>query len=125
MGFEKTLKHIFKLFDVNGDNIISINDDLADVLMNRDRVLTMTDITGSEPITWPYPFFKLYSSIDSNRDEKVEFEEALEFLTKAFLMFDKDENSYVSMMEVLSTLEINGRLPKKISCSRRTSTAEV
>jgi len=117
--FEKTLKHIFKFFDLNEDNIISVNDDLRDILMPprerfRGDVLTIGDITGSEPITWPYPFFKLYSLIDPNRDEKVTFEEALAFLTKAFLMFDRNENSYVTIMEVVNTLEINGGLPKRL-----------
>jgi len=29
-------------------------------------------------------------------------------------MFDRNENSYVSIMEVVNTLEINGGLPKKL-----------
>jgi len=134
--FNAILGHIFRFFDLNNDNILSVTEDIMDIVvkhrfpgrhdqgaeynfqreldLNNDGIWTIGELVGREPITWPYPLYQLYSSIDVNQDEAVDLTtEARPFLEKVFTMFDVNKNGLVTAKEVLAVINKTNIVPEE------------
>jgi len=134
--FNAILSHIFRLFDLNNDNVLSVTDDIMDLAVkfrwggptspgeeyerqmeldsNNDGIWTIEELVGREPITWPYPLYELYSKIDVNQDEIVDLNsEARPFLEKVFAMFDVNKNGLVTAKEVLAVINKTNTVPEE------------
>jgi len=134
--FNAILSHIFRFFDLNNDNVLSVTEDIIDLAVkirwggptppgeeyehqmdldsNNDGIWTIEELVGREPITWPYPLYELYSKIDVNQDEAVDLtSEARPFLEKFFAMFDVNKNGLVTAKEVLTVVNKTNTVPEE------------
>jgi len=128
--FNMVLSLVFRLFDINNDNILSVTDDIMDLMVkinlndrigeeerrldrNNDGIWTVGELVGQDPITWPYPLYELYSRIDVNQDSAVDLTlEAQPFLERAFALFDVNNNGLVTVKEVLTVLNRTRSVPE-------------
>merc|ERR1712059_179282 len=95
---EKILVKAFKLGDVvKKDNLLSLDEDIhlwIDRLDMRyidkdeDGKITIGDLIGYPPITWPYPLYRLYARLDVDQREDISFEELTDFFETLFGVFN-------------------------------------
>ena len=62
-------------------------------------------------ISLPAPLYKLYTSLDTNRDKKLTDTEAHEFLSRIFAAIDTDSDCDISVDEVSALLQLVGATP--------------
>jgi len=120
---QKTLKTgvnmIFEILDQNQDGSISTEDIPNNEILDADNdgKVTINELLSklsgdkiTNTIFLPKPLQTLYSILDSNKDEKTSLNEIENFVNvifKVFNVFDKDEDCFVTMKEILRVLDEN------------------
>jgi len=114
--FDAALVKLFEWLDYSEDNALGFNEDMMwreDPREDRngDGMITLEELTFSPPITWPASLYKLYTMMDPNKDEKLSFEEARNFLTRTFAVIDEDKDCKLSIKEIVDVAKDVG-LPR-------------
>ena len=112
--FLQLLNEGFVFFDVNQDEIMSVEDAPPRTFndRNEDGKISFRDVFGVTLISLPAPLFHFYSSLDKDDNEKISMDEATNFVKGALATIDKNEDCYIDIDEILSILS-GKNLPKQ------------
>jgi len=103
----------FLFFDVNQDDIMSVEDapQRAFYDRNEDGKISLREIFRVSMINLPAPLYRLYATLDRDKNEKISKDEATKFLKSAISMIDKNEDCSVDFDEIIASLD-ESHLPK-------------
>ena len=106
------LHHLITFFDVNQDDILSVEDAPQRTFRDRndDGKINLREVFGMSPINMPAPLYRLYSLLDKDKNEKLSFEEATNFIKDTFYVIDQNEDCLINLDEFITTLKEN-KLP--------------
>merc|ERR1719153_2092176 len=112
--FLQLLDETFSFFDVNEDDIMSVEDAPPRTFYDRndDGKISLREVFGVSLINLPAPLYRLYVTLDKDKNEKISIEEATNFLKSALAIIDKNEDCSIDMDEIISTLD-ESKLPKQ------------
>jgi len=112
--FLQLLNETFSFFDVNEDSIMSVEDAPPRSFDDRndDGKISLREVFGLSLIHLPAPLYRLYVTLDKDKNEKISIEEATNFLKSALAIIDKNEDCSIDMDEIISTLD-DSKLPKQ------------
>merc|ERR1711970_969900 len=112
--FLQLLNETFSFFDVNEDSIMSVEDASPRAFDDRnyDGKISLREVLGLGLIHLPAPLYRLYVTLDKDKNEKISIEEATNFLKSALAIIDKNEDCSIDMDEIISTLD-ESKLPKQ------------
>jgi len=111
--FEHLLNYVLQFFDSNEDDAISGSDFQSIYYSNGDEYeATLSEIIGFSPINLPAPLYTAYTLIDVDQNEIFTREEISTFLRSIFSLVDKNQDSFIDLEELLTTLEEND-LPRE------------
>jgi len=112
--FLQLLNETFLFFDVNEDSIMSVEDAPPRTFDDRndDGKISLREVLGLSLIHLPAPLYRLYVTLDKDKNEKISIEEATNFLKSALAIIDKNEDCSIDMDEIISTLD-ESKLPKQ------------
>merc|ERR1711909_188257 len=112
--FLQLLNETFSFFDVNEDSIMSVEDAPPRAFDDRndDGKISLREVLGLGLIHLPAPLYRLYVTLDKDKNEKISIEEATNFLKSALAIIDKNEDCSIDMDEIISTLD-ESKLPKQ------------
>merc|ERR1719153_563773 len=112
--FLQLLNETFSFFDVNEDSIMSVEDAPPRAFDDRndDGKISLREVLGLGLIHLPAPLYRLYVTLDKDKNEKISIEEATNFLKSALAIIDKNVDCSIDMDEIISTLD-ESKLPKQ------------
>merc|ERR1719153_290732 len=112
--FLQLLDETFSFFDVNEDSIMSVEDAPPRTFYDRndDGKISLREVFGVSLINLPAPLYRLYVTLDKDKNEKISIEEATNFLKSALAIIDKNVDCSIDMDEIISTLD-ESKLPKQ------------
>merc|ERR1711970_138647 len=92
--FLQLLNETFSFFDVNEDSIMSVEDAPPRAFDDRndDGKISLREVLGGSLIPLPAPLYRLYVTLDKDKNEKISIEEATNFLKSALAIIDKNED---------------------------------
>jgi len=103
----KILDFLFEKFDIHWDDELSALDwNEVTGRTGRDKSI------GRKLISLPSPIYRVFTRIDTNRDDVLRLEEVHIFMKKLFYIFDKDEDCIVDLGEIIFVLDEH-MLPKE------------
>ena len=103
----KIFNFLFEKFDIHWD------DELSALDWNEVTGRTGGDKSiGRKLISLPSPIYRVFTRIDTNRDDVLRLEEVHIFMKKLFYIFDKDEDCIVDLGEIIFVLDEH-MLPKE------------
>jgi len=108
------LHNLMTFFDVNEDDILSVEDAPERTFRDRndDGKINLREVFGTSPINLPAPLYRLYTLLDRNKNEKLSFEEATNFIKGTFYVIDQNEDCFIDLDEFIATLS-EKTLPKE------------
>jgi len=107
---EKILVKAFKFGDVvKKNNLLSLEEDahlwvrfnMRYVDKDNDGKISIGDLIGYAPVTWPSPLYRLYARLDVDQREDISFEELTDFLETFFGVFNTDGDCNISIDELV------------------------
>ena len=104
----------FDFLDANKDQSVGLDDFFSESAgpgRSGDDIKTMSERFDTSLISLPAPLYKLYTSLDTNRDKKLTDTEAHEFLYRIFAAINTDLNCDISVDEVSALLQLVGATP--------------
>merc|ERR1719153_2235253 len=112
--FLQLLDEGFLFFDVNEDDIMSVEDAPPRTFYDRndDGKISLREVFGVSLINLPAPLYRLYVTLDKDKNEKISIEEATDFFKSALSIIDKNEDCSIDIDEIISTLD-ESKLPKQ------------
>jgi len=112
--FWEALKAGYTFFDTNEDDTIAVEDIPADTFRDKDEdgKIALREILGFTFIHLPAPFYKLYFTLDKDKNERLSFDEAASFLKGALSILDNDNDCSVDINDVLAFLK-DHKLPSE------------
>merc|ERR1719153_826064 len=111
--FLQLLDEGFLFFDVNEDDIMSVEDAPPRTFYDRndDGKISLREVFGVSLINLPAPLYRLYVTLDKDKNEKISIEEATEFFKSALSIIDKNEDCSIDIDEIIASLD-ESHLPK-------------
>ena len=114
--FLQLLDEFFLFFDVNQDNMLSVDDAPPRAMYHHDKnddgKISLEEVFGMSIINFPAPLDRLYSSLDRDKNEKISIEEATIFLKGVLAMVDRNEDCHINVDEFIKSLD-ECNLPKE------------
>merc|ERR1712013_278137 len=112
--FLQLLDEGFLFFDVNEDDIMSVEDAPQRTFYDRndDGKISLREVFGVSLINLPAPLYRLYVTLDKDKNEKISIDEATNFLTSALAIIDKNKDCSIDIDEIIATLD-ESKLPKQ------------
>jgi len=113
--FTLVLNELFSLIDMNQDDILAVEDTQAPESVfdrNKDGRISLTELFRVSLINLPAPVYRLYASLDKDKNEKLRLDEAKNFIKGAFAMIDKNQDCSINIDEVIASLD-ECKLPKQ------------
>jgi len=112
--FLQLLDEGFLFFDVNEDDIMSVEDAPPRTFYDRndDGKISLREVFGVSLINLPAPLYRLYVTLDKDKNEKISIEEATNFLKSALSIIDKNEDCSIDIDEIIASLD-ESKLPKQ------------
>ena len=80
--FLKALDETYLFLDVNQDDILSVDDAPTGTFRDRndDGKISLREVFRVSLINLPAPLYRLYATLDRDKNEKISFEEATNFM---------------------------------------------
>merc|ERR1712002_540546 len=118
--FLQLLDEGFLFFDVNEDDIMSVEDAPEGSFRdwNDDGKISLREVFGVSLINLPAPLYRLYTKVDKDKNEKFSLEEATNFIKGTIYLIDQNEDCSINIDEVLAMLN-EARLPSKFQLAVR------
>merc|ERR1719431_1248630 len=113
--FFRVLYELFLLIDMNQDDILAVEDMSAPVSVfdrNKDGRISLTEFFRVSLINLPAPVYRLYASLDKDKNEKLSLDEAKNFIKGAFAMIDRNQDCSINIEEFIASLD-ECKLPKQ------------
>merc|ERR1719167_286397 len=112
--FREALNAGYTYFDTNEDDTIAVEDVPADTFRDRDDdgKVSLREIFGVSLINLPAPLYKLYVTLDKDKNEKLSFDEASSFLKGALSILDHGDDCSVDINDVIAFLK-DHKLPSE------------
>merc|ERR1712055_238293 len=112
--FLQVLDEAFLFFDVNQDDIMSVEDAPPRTFRDRndDGKISLREVFGVSLINLPAPLYRLYVTLDKDKNEKISIEEATNFLKGVLHVIDKNEDCSIDIDEIIASLD-ESKLPKQ------------
>jgi len=112
--FLQLLDEGFLFFDVNQDDVMSVQDAPTRTFYDRneDGKISLREVFGVSLINLPAPLYRLYATLDKDKNEKISIDEATNFLKSTLSMVDKNEDCSVNIDEIITSLD-ESHLPKQ------------
>jgi len=113
--FSRVLDELFLLIDMNQDDILAVEDIPAPESVydrNKDGKISLTELNGVSLIKLPAPVYRLYASLDKDKNEKLSLDEANNFIKGALAMIDRNQDCSINIDEVIASLD-ECKLPKQ------------
>jgi len=112
--FLQLLDEGFLFFDVNEDDIMSVEDAPPRTFYDRndDGKISLREVFGVSLINLPAPLYRLYVTLDKDKNEKISIEEATDFFKSALSIIDKNEDCSIDIDEIIASLD-ESKLPKQ------------
>jgi len=112
--FLQLLDEGFLFFDVNEDDIMSVEDAPRRTFYDRndDGKISLREVFGVSLINLPAPLYRLYVTLDKDKNEKISIDEATNFLKSALAIIDKNKDCSIDIDEIIATLD-ESKLPKQ------------
>merc|ERR1719334_1373897 len=112
--FWEALNAGYTYFDTNEDDTIAVEDVPADTFRDKDEdgKIALREILGFTFIHLPAPFYKLYLTLDKDKNEKFTFDEAASFLKGALSILDHGDDCSVDIDDVIAFLK-DHKLPSE------------
>lgn len=112
--FLQLLDEGFLFFDVNEDDIMSVEDAPPRTFYDRndDGKISLREVFGVSLINLPAPLYRLYVTLDKDKNEKISIEEANNFLKSSLSIIDKNEDCSIDIDEIIASLD-ESKLPKQ------------
>jgi len=112
--FLDILDETFAFFDVDQDDILSVEDAPERTFYDRndDGKISLREIFGVSPINMPAPLYRLYTKLDKDKNVKISLEEATNFIKGTFYVIDQNEDCSINLEEFIATLK-EIKLPKE------------
>merc|ERR1719347_1073836 len=116
--FLQLLDEVFLFFDVNEDDILCPEDAPPRTFYDRndDGKISLREVFGVSLINLPAPLYRLYATLDKDKNEKISIDEATNFLKSTLAMVDKNEDCSVNIDEIITSLD-ESHLPKQYQLS--------
>merc|ERR1719347_2057748 len=116
--FLQLLDEVFLFFDVNEDDILCPEDAPPRTFYDRndDGIISLREVFGVSLINLPAPLYRLYATLDKDKNEKISIDEATNFLKSTLAMVDKNEDCSVNIDEIITSLD-ESHLPKQYQLS--------
>ena len=108
------LDEAFLFFDVNQDDLMSVEDapQRAFYDRNEDGKISLREVFHVSLINLPAPLYRLYATLDKDKNEKISKDEATNFLKSAIAVIDKNKDCSVVVDEIIASLD-ESHLPKQ------------
>jgi len=108
------LDEAFLFFDVNQDDLMSVEDapQRAFYDRNEDGKISLREVFHVSLINLPAPLYRLYATLDKDKNEKISKDEATNFLKSAIAVIDKNKDCSVDVDEIIASLD-ESHLPKQ------------
>lgn len=110
--FETFLKHLYVFLDENKDKVLTLYEVMKPRLaemkrldQNNDGELSLQEVTGSLPSTFPGPIYSLYKKLDKNSDEKLSQDEAMDFMKSFLETINTNADCYIESKEIVTLLD--------------------
>merc|ERR1712142_1046782 len=112
--FLKLLDEGFLFFDMNQDDVMSVQDAPTRTFYDRneDGKISLREVFDASLINLPAPLYRLYATLDKDKNEKISIDEATNFLKSTLSMVDKNEDCAVNIDEIITSLD-ESHLPKQ------------
>jgi len=72
----------------------------------------LREVFGVSLINLPAPLYRLYVTLDKDKNEKISIEEATDFFKSALSIIDKNEDCSIDIDEIIASLD-ESKLPKQ------------
>ena len=104
----------FLFLDTNKDDTIAVEDVPEDAFRDRDDdgKISLREIFGVSLINLPAPLYKLYVTLDRDKNEKLSLDEASAFLKGALSILDNNNDCSVDINDVMAFLK-DHKLPSE------------
>merc|ERR1712112_687546 len=114
--FETALVHLMNFFDTNKNNALEQDDALFGenrryIDRNEDGVVTLAELLGTSLISLPAPVYNFYIKLDRNKDERLDQNEAIDFIKRTFALMDSNADCFIDEGDVGSFLKKLGLKP--------------
>eukprot|EP00091_Calanus_sinicus_P018270 TRINITY_DN4114_c0_g1_i11.p1 TRINITY_DN4114_c0_g1~~TRINITY_DN4114_c0_g1_i11.p1 ORF type:complete len:328 (-),score=105.51 TRINITY_DN4114_c0_g1_i11:158-1141(-) len=112
--FLQVLDELFLFFDVNQDDIMSVEDAPPRTFRDRndDGKISLREVFGVSLINLPAPLYRLYTTLDKDKNEKISIEEATNFIKGVLHTIDQNEDCSIDIDEFIAALD-ESKLPKQ------------
>ena len=113
--FSQVLDELFLLMDMNKDDILAVEDTQVPEAVfdrNKDGKISLTEFFRVSLINLPAPLYRLYASLDRDKNEKLSLDEANNFIKGALAMIDQNKDCSIDIDEIIATLD-ECKLPKQ------------
>merc|ERR1712042_140266 len=112
--FMEALDQLYLFFDMNQDDILSASDAPEDSFRdwNDDGKISLREVFGVSLINLPAPLYRLYATLDRDKNEKISIDEATNFLKSALFVIDQNQDCAIDLDEFIASLD-ESKLPKK------------
>merc|ERR1711970_1167999 len=113
--FSRVLDELFLLIDMNQDDILAVEDMNAPVSVfdrNKDGRISLTEFFRVSLINLPAPVYRLYASLDKDKNEKLSLDEAKNFIKGAFAIIASNKDCSINIDEFIASLD-ECKLPKQ------------
>lgn len=112
--FLKALDEAYLFLDVNQDDILSVDDAPPGTFRDRndDGKISLREVFRVSLINLPAPLYRLYATLDRDKNEKISFEEATNFIKGTLYVIDQNEDCSISTDEIIATLK-ESKLPSE------------
>jgi len=110
----QVLNEAFLFFDVNQDDIMSAEDFPPRTFRDRndDGKISLREVFGVSLINLPAPLYRLYTTLDKDKNEKISIEEATNFIKGVLHVIDQNEDCSIDIDEFIAALD-ESKLPKE------------
>ena len=112
--FLAVVDETYLFVDVNQDDILSVDDAPPRTFRdrNKDGKISLREVFGVSLINLPAPLYRLYATLDRDKNEKISFEEAKNFIKGTLYVIDQNEDCSIDTDELIATLK-NSKLPSE------------
>jgi len=110
--FIETLNELYQFADINQDDILSVEDAPPRTFRDRndDGKISLREVFRMSLINLPAPIYRLYATLDRDKNEKISLEEADNFIKGTIDVIDQNKDCSINIDELIETLK-ESKLP--------------
>ena len=108
----ETLNELYQFADINQDDILSVEDAPQGKFRDRndDGKISLREVFRVSMINLPAPLYRLYATLDKDKNEKLSLEEADNFIKGTIDVIDQNKDCSIDIDELIATLK-ESKLP--------------